>query len=342
VSAQAYTLFLKARLLLNLHRGMEATELLQQATTLDPDFAEAHELLAFSYFTRGDGDLQHAEALALSREAAAAALAIDSDLPFAQALYVLPDGGSAARLQALELLEQAWRENPANSAPLSLLIYELVFAGYLQEAHRHAAQWVAREPITPLANYRLGETLFALGRIEEARAPLSFAYDQGEEFALWFMPGVNLTVGNDELAIAQIEADLESYGIDETAWVSDLVDGARDPTKGLAYMDRHVEEILASIPDEHHTYWRGILEELYLYLGFLDRYYETLFAHNPNRKHQTSADVDVWQGTVFRQTGFTADPRYLEVAGLLGIPEIWEQRGPPDFCKKVESQWVCE
>jgi TolB-like protein/DNA-binding winged helix-turn-helix (wHTH) protein len=342
VSAEAYTLFLKAKLLLNVHDGIAASSLLEQAITLDPNFAAAHELQAFSYWTRGDGDLPAVEALALSREAAAAALAIDPDLPFAQALYLLPAGGSEARLEALDLLERAWRDNPFNSAPLHVLIYELEFAGYLQEAHRYAAQWVNREPITPMANYRLGETLFALGRIEEAQAPLAFAYDQGEEFALWFVPGINLTLGNDELAIAQLETLLERYGINDIAWVRDLLEGARDPTKSPAYVDRRIDEILASIPGEHHNFWRGMLEEQYLYLGFLDRYYETISAHGPNSERQNSADVDVWQGTVFRRTGFTAHPRYLEVAGLLGIPEIWEQRGPPDFCEKVESQWVCE
>jgi TolB-like protein len=342
VSAEAYTLFLQAKLRLNVHDGIAASALLGQATMLDPNFAEAHELLAFSYWTRGDGDIPHAEALALSREAAAAALAIDPDLAFARALYVLPSGGSGPRLEALKELERAWRENPFNSAPLRVLIYELEFAGYLQEAHRYAAQWVNREPITPLANFSLGETLFALGRIEEAQAPLAFAYDQGEEFALWFMPGINLTLGNDELAIAQLEAELERFGINDTAWVRDLVEGAHDPTKGLAYVDRRFEEILASIPDEHHTFWRGMLEEQYLNLGFLDRYYETIIAHGPNSQRQNSADVDVWQGTVFRRTGFTAHPRYLEVARLLGIPEIWEQRGPPDFCEKLDGQWVCE
>ena len=107
-------------------------------------------------------------------------------------------------------------------------------------------------------------------------------------------------------------------------------------------MDRRFDEILASIPDEHRTLWRATLEEYYLYLGFLDRYYDRIFSFGPNNQAQTDADIDVWLGTVFRRTGFTAHPWYLEVAGLLGIPEIWEQRGPPDFCEKVESQWVCE
>jgi len=342
VSAEAYTLFLQAKLRLNVHDGIAASPLLEQAATLDPNFAEAHELLAFSYWTRSGTDLPIEEGLALIRESAATALAIDPDLPFARALYVLPDGGSVARLEALAELERAWRDNPFNSAPLRVLIYELQVAGYHQEAHRYARQWVNREPITPMAQYSLGETLFAMGRTEDAQPPLTFAYGQGEEFALWYVPAMNQILGNDELAIAQLESLWETQGNTDVAWVRDLVEGARDPNRGQAYLVSRIEEILATIPDEQYIFWLGILEWQYLQLGFLDKFYETIFAHGPNSQGQTMADINFFGGMVLGQTGFTAHPRYLEVAGLLGIPDIWEQRGPPDFCEKVESQWVCE
>jgi hypothetical protein len=45
---------------------------------------------------------------------------------------------------------------------------------------------------------------------------------------------------------------------------------------------------------------------------------------------------------MYRRLGFTAHPKYLEVAKSLGFIELWEQRGPPDYCNKVDSQWVCE
>jgi len=50
----------------------------------------------------------------------------------------------------------------------------------------------------------------------------------------------------------------------------------------------------------------------------------------------------MWIGTVFRHGGFTAHPKYLEAAESLGVIDIWEQRGPPDFCEKLNGQWVCE
>jgi hypothetical protein len=76
-------------------------------------------------------------------------------------------------------------------------------------------------------------------------------------------------------------------------------------------------------------------------MGFIDRFYETIFAHGPNSQRQTDADVSFWGGMVLGQSKFIDHPGYLEVAGLLGIPEIWEQRGPPDFCEKRDMQWDC-
>jgi hypothetical protein len=40
--------------------------------------------------------------------------------------------------------------------------------------------------------------------------------------------------------------------------------------------------------------------------------------------------------------GFTAHPKYLEVVESIGIMDVWEQRGPPDFCDKVGGEWVCK
>jgi hypothetical protein len=52
--------------------------------------------------------------------------------------------------------------------------------------------------------------------------------------------------------------------------------------------------------------------------------------------------MDLWYGTVCRDTGFTARPQYVELANRMGLVDIWEQRGPPDFCSKADGRWVCE
>ncbi len=80
----------------------------------------------------------------------------------------------------------------------------------------------------------------------------------------------------------------------------------------------------------------------YLYLGFLDRYFELILAIEPTDVTRSDADSLVFVGTVWRHLGFTAHPKYLDIAESIGKIDVWEQRGPPDFCEKVDGQWVCE
>ncbi len=338
---QAYTLYLKARVLLNAHNGREATALLLQATELDPAFAEAYEMLAYSYWTSGGTEIETVESFTLMGEAASKALVSNPDLAFAEALYYAAKG-PRFDLQTIEALERAVRDQPSNTASLRPLIYELEYSGYLGEAHRVARGYIAVDPLSPIANYSLGETLNALGRTSEAMAPLTVAYEFDEVFAMWFVPAVNLIEGRDDIAISQIEADLKFHGASDTSWVKDLVTGARDPVTGQEYMDRHYAQILESVPHEDAFYARITMTTIYLLLGFIDRYYDMIFAAEPNDQSTTDAEVFVWQGIVLRPKLFTSHPRYLEVAEILGIDRTWEQRGPPDFCEKVGGQWVCE
>ncbi len=341
-NTEAYALYLKARVLLDSQHGKEAIDLLKQATEIDPAFAEAFELLAFGYWQQAGSSIDIAEGQRLCNEAAAKALALESELTFAQALYRLTSLESHFDRSAIEMLEQAWREQPSNSAPLRVLIFELTYRGYLHEAHRYAVQFVEQDPLSPIANYNLGESFVALGLTSEAFPPLRLSLELDNAFAKWFVPAFDLVEGRDNIAIKYYEADLKSAGITDTAWVRDLVTGARDPVTGQAYLDSHVPRILASLPDENALDWQFNFAVWYLAFGFFDRYYEEIFAAGPNDRKWSDADVQVWQGTVFRRLGFTAHPRYLKAAEMLGMFDVWEQRGPPDFCEKVGGEWMCE
>ncbi len=79
----------------------------------------------------------------------------------------------------------------------------------------------------------------------------------------------------------------------------------------------------------------------YVYFGFHDRYFE-LILDSDSDSTWTDAEMFAWIGIVNRQLGFTAHPKFLELAELLGIVELWEQRGAPDFCEKVNDRWICE
>ncbi len=118
--------------------------------------------------------------------------------------------------------------------------------------------------------------------------------------------------------------------------------GARDPATGQAYLDRRIPQIVATMPEDAVYNWQSRLTKWYLYFGFLDRYFEIILDLDPTYSAWAySGDLVIW-GTISRRLGFTAHPRYLEVADSYGHVELWERRGPPDFCEKVDGQWVCE
>ncbi len=340
-NAEAYTLFLKARTLLNAQNGRDAIDLLLQATESDPDFAEGHELLAYSYWQQGGTSVSMEEAQGLINDAASKALTINPDLALSKALLRVVGGFKQPGLTSMDALEQAWRARPGDTTPLRPLINELTFAGYHREAHRFAKQFVELDPLSSVAHYSLGETLYATGHAAEAMAPLEFAFELDNQYAKWFLPAVHLTEKQDDMAIAKTLAALERDGIADSSWVNDLVAGARDPVNGQSYLDRHIPDIIASMPDEYAGEWQNSLTAWYLYFGFLDRFYEIIFENGPPEPW-SDAELNLWKGTMFRHSGFTAHPKFLEAAESLGITNVWEKRGPPDFCEKVDGRWACE
>ncbi len=340
-NTDAYMLFLKAKALANEQNGKDAIVQLQRATDLDPDFADAYELLAFSYWQTAGAGIPIAEGQRGIINAASKAFEINPDLAFAKALYRDAADNDPSGQTIISAYEGAWRAQPQNTIALRNLIFYLGWAGYHRAAHRFAEQFVDLDPLSSVAHYSLGETLYTTGQTAEAIAPLTLALEMENQFAKWFLPAVLFLANDDDSAIAQTEAALERDGITDSLWVRDLVLGARDSVNGAAYLDRRIPEIIASMPDEYASEWQFILTPWYLYFGFLDRYYELIFEAGPP-KVWTDADLHVWRGTVLHHSGFVTHPRYLEAAESLGIIDIWEQHGPPDFCEKVSDMWACE
>jgi hypothetical protein len=100
--------------------------------------------------------------------------------------------------------------------------------------------------------------------------------------------------------------------------------------------------VLAALPEDSRFAAYQSLTALYLDFGFLDRYYELIFASDLTSSTWTDADLLIYLGTLDRRSGFTAHPKYLEVAELTGLIEVWEKRGPPDFCERLSDGWACQ
>ena len=222
------------------------------------------------------------------------------------------------------------------------MVFDLLEAGYLREALRLAERLVGLEPLWPVANERLFEALYAVGRTSEAIAALERTAQLSLGGENWVFGEVNLVEKRDDIAIAHFEAYLQQLDYPDSAWVRELVTGARDPATGQAYLDRRIPQIVASMPAVAAYNWPLSLTKWYLYLGFLDRYFEVILDLDLADSTWTDGGALVIWGTIWRHQGFTAHPRYLDVAESFGFIKTWEQRGPPDFCDKVNGEWVCE
>jgi TolB-like protein len=341
-NTEAYALFLKARASLNACEMRGAEGLLLEAVELDPKFAEAHELLSYCYWEMSSSVVKAAEAQKLAYKAATKALAVDPDLVFAQALYESANIDSYSWIHEIEALERAVREQPGNPHSLAALGFDLIETGYLQEAVDLAEQRVELDPLSPGANLAMSNALYAIGRTSEALAALEVAEQLGSELTKDAIAQVNLVERRDETAIAYFETLLEQQELSDSSWVRALVTGARDPASGQAYLDRRIPQIVASMPEEYAVQtWRSLVL-WYLLFGFLDRHFEVILDLESPDSTWTDADGLVFDSTIYRRLGFTAHPKYLEVAEAIGVIDLWEQRGPPDFCEKMDGQWVCE
>jgi TolB-like protein len=340
-NAEAYALFLKARAAMNTLDIPETEKLLLETVELDPMFAEAYELLAYCYWWQAGVTVEAVGGQRRVYDAAARAIAIDPSLVFAQAFLEAGNVETYSYLREIEAFERVTREEPSNAGANEALTYDLLEAGYFLEALEVAERFADLDPLSGAAHYRLAEALAAVGRRSEAIQSGELAIELGIEDANFSLGIFSLRDQRYEVGIAQLEIFLKQKG-GPGSWVRELVTSARDPKTGQAYLDRRIPQIVASAPEGDAFMTQLVLNTWYLLFGFLDRYYELIFAQELTGSSYTDADVLIFIGTINRESGFTAHPRYLEVVEKTGIVEVWEQRGPPDFCEKVGGQWVCE
>jgi TolB-like protein/DNA-binding SARP family transcriptional activator len=337
---EAYSLFLKGRAALNRSDGTAAKEFARKAIELDPMFAEAHELLALGFWNSGSS-MDAVDAQRGTFDAAAKALAIDPSLLIAQALRISGDVENYSFAREIEALERILREEPNDAGAAIMLTYNLIFNGYFEESLGISEHLVEVDPLSAVAHSSLYNSLRSNGRRSQALASLRLAEQLDSPGAKWTLAMESLVDGRDEIAIQYLETLLreQNQPID---WIQKLIIGARDPATGQAHLDRQISQLMASLPEDRSSQVLIDTMHFYLVFGFLDRYFELIFELGISDREWVDSELPVGWGLIYRQSGFTAHPRFLEVAEAFGMIELWEQRGPPDFCEKVSGQWICE
>jgi len=331
---EAYSLALKAKAALGVFDGKNARSYSLKAIELDPGYAQAHELLAFSYWYLGAGEMDPAEAQELMFDAAAKALAIDPGLLFARALWEAGKKEDYSFHKEIQAFERVVGEDPSHAEATDALVWDLLYAGYFEEALAIAERFVELDPLSAPAHVELARAQLSNGRTSEAIASLEISAQLGLPYASYLLGNLYLLEEQDEIAIGYIESFLREQG-QPAEWVREFVVGARDPENGQAHIDR----IFLKLEIDEAGNYR---DSYYLIFKFLDRFFERIFKIGVSVGEWTSTENLIFDGTIHRQSGFTAHPRYLEVAEAYGLFDLWDERGAPDHCNKLDGQWACE
>jgi TolB-like protein len=339
----AYALYLEAVALSSLaNEGdiLEGIELLNRATTLDPQFAVAFELKALFHWMNAGGHVSAKAGQAQVYEAAIKALAIDPTLPAAIALSKTAnptDWSWIIEIDALETLAKSDR----SARVLDTYGYDLAVTGYFAEAEKMHREVLARDPLSRNAWWRLAEVLFAQGRNAEARQAARKSADLDGDH---LNPGLGtqilsaLASGDDQEAIRVLTPVFDAdYFLKPSA--QEFITAMRDPENGRAALQEWVNFRVAN----RTTFSDASLAQAhYLVFGHLDLYAEALDSYGPPGKEWSDAEVLEAFGSYFPDAGYRKTQHYLDRADATGLFELWDHRGAPDHCSKDTGDWVCQ
>lgn len=340
-NTEAYSLYLRAKSAMSKSNNLEAEKYLLNTLKLDPEFAEAHESLAYVYWYLWGDQMDASIAKMKTQEAALKALAINPNLKLAKYFSTSDTDEFEASLRQIEMLEQIIQENPSHILAIEILMWELMYSGYFREALELAEYYIELEPLLPAAHEQLFHALSASGHKDEALVSLKLADQLGSVFSKGILGFVYLGEKQYELSNTYFEAHYQKIGL-PTDWLEGLYTGASDSKSGRAFLDQLLPQVVASAPEKSRVSVQLEMDFLYLKFGYLDRYFELIHKRLSDELEQSGVYTLIWVGTANQDSGFTSDPEYLEIAKETGVIALWEKRGPPDFCNKVDNQWVCD
>jgi len=355
-NSQAVELYLDAQKLF-IRRGpanvAKAALLLEEATTLDPNFARALELLSEVYkrflfwvtqdpsqygmsedelkrFLSGQPEIEPARrALDLCSTLGAAFFTVATATPVHQTFA-----------DAVDLLEEALRRDPANVTLMSRLVELLLRMGHMKWADAVAQEMYLRDPLSTRVPHVLAMTQALLGNLERSieleQESLSLGYELNS-----ILPGISSTY----------------VALRDTEGLEKILGGTFSPTKRMPVDPRDV--LSAQTEDVLKADLVGIYQEL-------------IDAGDTNLLRSLSG----WSGSSLaldlgdESLGWLIMERWAEVSGAGGMPmafwnsryrqwfgnsrmlqlgdylgtwsDFWDRKGPPDGCTWDNPVLTCE
>ena len=337
----AYALYLQVRAEVNAELFLDRAiiDRIDRILGLDPGFAAAAELKAIAYWYMSGITLDTPTGRGLIHESALAALRLDPDLVVARALAdtSLPDEKSW--VPEFDAVERAVAQLPDDYLVLGMHRYELSAAGYFAEALPVARRMLEIEPLASNSHHQLAVALMSLGNDAEAYAAWQRAADLGDDYYLINIARGLVVSGNHDAAVEPLGKAWASAGLDPAA-ARPFIEGATDPVKGKAFLDAWIRQSVSEARDFES---RLAPYMWYLAFGYLDDYFAVIDRYYAETDTTwTNADALEQLGVFYSRSGYLSHPKFIRHMQRISMTEIWDRRGPPDRCRKIDGDWVCE
>lgn len=349
-SKEAYDLYLQGRALNARLFGdgvlTRAAELLEQAVTLDPGFAEAWVLLGDVNQRMGIylAGTDQTEASAKMADCVRKALAIKPDLGQAYGLLALHEFTRNNIVGSLDLACKGYAVEPNNPAVAVRLGNLLLFCGLTRQGMRYLNEAIEQDPADGRHYMVRSAGQLNVGKIDAAIADAQRCVDLG--FPSLWLGVAYAAAGNHELAVDcyQQTRSMLNNSIPPPSGVAPM-----SPEMMDAYWLVAAKGVCSGRPEDRETYCRTLdflhatmvqKEHLAItapavFMGYADLLFKTigtrLTLQNLACLMSIWADIDpirqIWQ-----------HPEFIPFAQRIGMVEAWDKYGWPDLLPRPTNR----
>lgn len=319
---EAYALYLKGVTFQSSLANARAMASLKKAIELDPDFADAHYLLAIVYFENPLAGLSTAQRYELARIHSAVAVSLapgSTKFSLMLELMELHKSRKLSRGEYYRILQSAYTADPSSIQMHLLHGYSLLSLGYFEQALEITEYILARDPLHWVTYTIRGLALRGLGRDQQAHQGLLYGVEQTQIEGLAILHALSWLVAGDEARAEdylQLNAAIEGG---EASQMRTFLDGLINPETRDAFME--------NVPVEGRAFIFGILEDDRLWPAYAEKGYMPAFL--------------LQYLTTLRSPWLLNHAQYRIWAEATGADDYWLDHGLPDYCDGTFESWVC-
>ena len=338
-NVEAYALYLEALAMSDFPDGVVdgAIDLLDRAIEIDPDFARAHLLKAMAYWQAAGWTMETGIAQRLVFQSATTALSINPDLEIARPFVVSANPAGMSWVDYIAALERAVAIEPDSFRLLDMMSSTFLSTGYYEESLAFARKMVELEPLSSYSQDRVGFALSALGRRNEAHAAWRRATELGNPHGIGLIAWDHLVADEYEEYLTVSDEWARATGNDFES-IRSMLESALDPETGKAFLDDWLRQESVRYASEGDVTASWDIYSWYIYLGYLDDVWSVIESEaEVATSTWRNTDGIRFQGIIFPAAGFRQHPKFVTPE----LVELWDSRGAPDMCDKIDDKFIC-